>query len=42
MITNEYVQYFLYAIAVYLAYRIVSNTVELNRVKKISQNLINN
>ena len=42
MITNEYIQYFLYAIAVYIAYRIVANTVELSRLQKIKGNLINN
>ena len=41
MITNEYLQYFMYAILLYLAYRIVANGIDLKRLKKIKTDLIN-
>lgn len=41
MIKNEYIQYGIYFIMLFLAYRIVANGLELSRLKKIKLELIN-
>ena len=41
MITNQNMQYFMYAVMVFLAYKIVANGIDLKRLKNIKTDLIN-
>lgn len=41
MITNEYIQYGAYFILLILVYRIFTNGLELNNLKNIKEDLVN-
>ena len=41
MITNEYIQYGTYVILLFLVYRIFNNGLELNNLKNIKEDLVN-